>query len=231
MQPGKPSDSDTESVPAEEDEDKAKVTPPAVRPASLVHSSGPPTPIVLDKEPLPSEGRETRHIRQRVEALECDDPLAATAPAGSTSEDTEIADVAAEVAKSSVLVAKDEATDVELADVAAEVSQSAQVIDESLDKDAEIADVAAEVAETATALAKSDEKDVEVAEVASEVAVSAEMLANAEEEPADVAFVDAPLSNSIPASDPTPPASVPLPAPIPVAPSVRHSSCLPPTDL
>ena len=199
---GKLIDSDGESLPAEDDSDdktnpkstttKSTSTPPPIpRPAGL--DSPLPTPASLPGDsaiaPTKNEGRETRNIRHRVEALEWEDENGSatrsttrtdTGEATQDTQDTDIADGAKE---------DEHPRDVELADVAAEVSESAQIIDETVDDDAEIADVAAEVAESAEVSVANDEKDMEVAEVAAEVAESAEIIQKADEK--DVVFVDA----------------------------------------
>lgn len=193
-------DSDGESLPADDEEPKPESTPPPLVPRPSGLDSPVPTPAALlqDEPNLPTkvEGRETRNIRRRVEALEWEDgkgPGASAITHADLRGDTDVVDASENPVES-------ESKDVELADVAAEVAETAQVLDQSLDKDAEIADVAAEVAETATELALTEEKDMEVAEVAAEVAESAKLIEKVDEK--DVVFVDAPAPVPTAVSEP-----------------------------
>lgn len=143
-------------------------TPPQItKPTGLDSPSAPPTPYVLDKDGLSikSENRETRHLRQRVEALECDDDgqaLVTSATTESIVQDTEIADGQGE---------NKESKDLELVDVVTEANGSEE-------KDMEVAEVAAEVAVTAELLIKQDEvaNDIEFVDASKPVEEKVELV-------------------------------------------------------
>lgn len=193
--------SDAESQAADDDLDiqdtERAATPP--RAAGLEGTSAPPTPARADNKalaPAATEGKETKDIRHRVEALEWEDgkgpaPKTGKVAAPGTGDDTEIADVASQVAESAEMVQdedkkqEEQAEDVEIANVADEVSESAVALakedKKEEDADVEIADVAAEVGASAKAIDQKDEEDKDKAEVAADVAESSKVVA--EEEP------------------------------------------------
>ncbi|KAI5480004.1 nuclear protein export protein [Pseudohyphozyma bogoriensis] len=193
---GTDSNSDNESLPAEEGESSSghasRKTPPP--PAGIEGTSAPSTPVVHGSSlPAQGEGKETRAIRQRVEALEWEDGAAP----GGTGEDVEIAQVADDVATSA---AKVQSVDEEIADVADEVAESAQHLDEGRAKDVAAAQVADEVSMSAAGLAKEEddkkEEDTEIAEVAAEVGKSAASADQKDEELSDVGKVTTEVGDS-----------------------------------
>ncbi|GAA5834425.1 hypothetical protein JCM9279_004312 [Rhodotorula babjevae] len=166
------------------DNDRATSPPPA----AAATSSRPTTPTNASSSVVPpaTEGKDTKQLRERVQALK---------PPGQTAEnegeahdaDVEIAEVADEVAASAAKLGdeqdKKEETDVEIAEVAAEVGKSAQNLAKEDERDMQDvedgvgsgeskdkADVAAEVGESA---AKVQEQDERIADAASEVAEAA----------------------------------------------------------
>ncbi|KAK4698289.1 Ran-binding protein 3, partial [Phenoliferia sp. Uapishka_3] len=176
--------SDSSDSPAADDDEpsgapaaarRSQATPPP--PSGLDLESAPNTPLVQNARPLPfkSEGRDTRHIRQRVEALEWDDSQG-QAPA-EVGEDVEITDVAENPSHATEKAISGEAKDVEVPPVTSKESSTAMKVDQSQDRDMDVAEVAAEVAVSAKELAKEDEKkeaqDVEIAGVAAEVGKTA----------------------------------------------------------
>jgi hypothetical protein len=191
--------SDADSQPADDDEQlptrAGTTTPP---PPGLESTSAPPTPIQPhDRTLAPStEGKDTRSIRRRVEALEWEDGQGPPGQQGGvaapgTGDDTEIADVAAEVSESAAMLGQEEQKDVEIANVADEVSTTAAELGDLQDKAMDVADVAADVAVSAEKLAKEDaeqeQRDVEIADVAAEVATSARGVEQKEQEDVEVA--------------------------------------------
>lgn len=188
---------DDEELPSEETTATARVSTTPPRAAGLEGTSAPPTPVQGgDKSVVfhATEGKETKNIRQRVEALEWEDAgkgaaaAQAKVAAPGTGDDTEIAEAAAQVAESAEMVqdedkkVEEQAQDVEIANVADEVAGSAAKLAKGEDKeearDVEIADVAAEVAASAKEVEGEDEK---TAEIAAEVSESSKVVA--EEQP------------------------------------------------
>ncbi|KAM0756232.1 hypothetical protein T439DRAFT_24029 [Meredithblackwellia eburnea MCA 4105] len=198
--------SDEDSLPGEEEEDdsvaragSSQLTPPRP-PPGLETTSAPDTPILTNARlPAKSEGRDTRSIRRRVEALEWDDqqgpPPDDIVAGASIDQDTEIAEVAAEVSQSAAKVDENLAKDVEIADVADEVSQSAAKLADADQADQAVADVAAEVGETAAEIDKKDEENVEIADVAAEVGETASQI-DAEEEETSKVVAQSPLGTT-----------------------------------
>ncbi|KPV78508.1 uncharacterized protein RHOBADRAFT_50967 [Rhodotorula graminis WP1] len=166
------------------DNDRATSPPPAAAAAS----SRPTTPTNTSSSVVPpaTEGKDTKQLRERVQALK---------PPGQTAEnegeahdaDVEIAEVADEVAASAAKLGdeqdKKEEKDVEIAEVAAEVGKSAQNLAKEDERDMQDvedgvgegvskakADVAAEVGESAAKVQAQDER---IADDASEVAEAA----------------------------------------------------------
>lgn len=177
------SNSDTESQPADDDNPPphSTVIRDSTPPGLVEPSSAPGTPIVLGRSlPAKGEGTETRNIRQRVEALEWDDETQAqqqlsSVAAAAGGEDSEIADVAADVWESAAQVQAKDQEDAYIAEVAVEVAASAQRLDEGV-KDVEIAETAGEVTNSAQVVDQRDLQDVEIANTADEVAHSASRL-------------------------------------------------------
>ncbi|KAL8283754.1 hypothetical protein RQP46_005549 [Phenoliferia psychrophenolica] len=208
--------SDSDSLLGDDDEGAAHPNPNAVASSSSssrrdqttppppgIAASAPATPLVENDRPpsLKTESKDTRSIRQRVEALEWDDSQGPPPPPVATSgEDTEIADASAPEEGEGELVPDrdegDEAKDsqeeraMDVAEVASEVAESAQQLakeDESKEAaDVEIAEVAASVGQTAARLDKEDDDDQtpqkiaqdsqETAIVAAEVSESAKVV-------------------------------------------------------
>lgn len=163
-------------------------------PAAAPSSSRPATPpaAFAPVDPPATEGKDTKQLRERVQALKPPGQAAEGAGAGNEAArahdvDVEIAEVAGEVSTSAAKLGdeqdKKEAKDVEIAEVAAEVGKSAQNLakeDEREMQDVadgvgegvskETADVAAEVGESAAKVQAQDEK---IADAASEVAEAA----------------------------------------------------------
>ena len=166
------------------DNDRATSPPPA----AAASSSRPTTPTNASASVIPpaTEGKDTKQLRERVQALK---------PPGQTAEhegeahdaDVEIAEVADEVAASAAKLGdeqdKKEEKDVEIAEVAAEVGKSAQNLAKEDERDMQDvedgvgegeskdkADVAAEVGESAAKVQAQDER---IADAASEVAEAA----------------------------------------------------------
>ncbi|GAA5914230.1 hypothetical protein JCM8208_001527 [Rhodotorula glutinis] len=166
------------------DNDRATSPPPA----AAATSSRPTTPTNASAPVVPpaTEGKDTKQLRERVQALK---------PPGQTAEnegeahdaDVEIAEVADEVAASAAKLGDEqdekEEKDVEIAEVAAEVGKSAQNLAKEDERDMQDvedgvgegeskdkADVAAEVGESAAKVQAQDER---IADAASEVAEAA----------------------------------------------------------
>lgn len=188
----------------------SRITTP---PPGLSQTSPPPTPLhSTDRalEPPATEGKDTRNLRHRVKALDTTDnsSMVGGVAAPGTGDDTEIADVAAEVSTSAELVGKEDEEqgekDVEIADVAAEVAVSAKLVDQSGGEKVEVGGKEAQekIEET---------KDVEIADVADEVANSAAKVDEEEEE--GKGGVQEVSSYSAETVDSSPVRSEPIPAP------------------
>ncbi|GAA5826915.1 hypothetical protein JCM11251_002159 [Rhodosporidiobolus azoricus] len=182
-------------VEGEEDagSDNDLTTPPPSTDAAGDASSRPSTPAhASSAAPVPgTEGKEARHIRERVAAMkppgqgegETQEEDEADVP--EKKQDTIIADVAAEVSDSAAVLgdqqeAKEE-KDVEIAEIAAEVGRSAESVDapktgaaaEGGDSSQEAQDAAKTAAEVGEAVAPVQAEDEKIADAAAETAEAA----------------------------------------------------------
>ncbi|GAA5923230.1 uncharacterized protein JCM15063_003577 [Sporobolomyces koalae] len=181
-----PRDESRGSPPSDADVDTARTTTPppsssTAEPSTPAHPDGSTSNL---PQPPRTEGKETRHIRERVAAMKPpgqnpDDSATAREPAqGPTppettqDKDMQAADTAAQVATTAAKLGDEQEQkqeqDTEIAEVAAEVGKSAELVNEKEPVKLEgEAKVAAEVDESA---AKVQAEDAEIAETAAETA-------------------------------------------------------------
>ncbi len=220
-------DSDTESALAEEGAEREAAGTPPLKQAT---GSAPDTPDQATTSKVPqTEGKETKHIRQRVEALEWEDgkqgektEAKVAQPAAGTTEDTEIEDSSQVKPKAAPVTA-----------AATEATEAA------IRKDGETNEVEKSVAEGGKAAGTTE--DVKIPEAAEEAVLAPEVMAVGPVKSAttsekgdkeevtqvkgDVADAEAPVaSTSASAAEPKP---APAISKVRLSPRARHSNPAP----